>query len=146
MGWPAHINQHNKSMKQLIKLPKVNPAYIISSEDDTMYAVVEYGETLAHIVETIDQTRQTLYYPDGGEMHLENHTLEMIVNRHVTGKTNFDMACMWFEENEFIFLHDRGNGSIELYVENPDKTQLSHFQISQEEINYRAELWKESRG
>lgn len=133
-------------MKHLVKLPQVNPVYIISSEDDNMYAVVEYGDTLAHIVETIDNTRQTLYFPDGAEMHFENTDPQTIVNRHVTGKTNFDMACLWFEENEFIFLHDRGNASIEVYVENPNQTIVSHFQISTDEINYRAELWRESRG
>lgn len=133
-------------MKHLIKLPQVNPVYIVSSEDDSMYAVVEHNETLAHIVDTIDNTRQTLYFPDGAEMHFENHTLDMIVNRHVTGKTNFDMACLWFEENEFIFIHDRGNASIEVYVENPNQTIVTHFQISTEEINFRAELWRESRG
>ena len=131
-------------MKHLVKLPKVNPVYVISSEDDTMYAVVEYGDVLAHIVETIDNTRQTLYFLDGWEMHFENTDLHQVMS-HVTGKTNFDMACLWFEENEFIFLHDRGNASIEVYVENPDQTIVSHFQISTDEINYRAELWKESR-
>ena len=133
-------------MKHLIKLPQVNPVYVISSEDDAMYAVVEYGETLAHIVETIDGTRQTLYFPDGAEMHFENHDLDTIVNRYVTGKTNFDMAYMWFQENEFSFLHDRTSGIIEVYVENPNKTQQCYMDISPEEINYRAELWRESRG
>lgn len=133
-------------MKHLVKLPKVSPVYVISSEDDTMYAVVEYGETLAHIVDTIDNTRQTLYFPDGAEMHFEFTEPQTIVNRHVTGKTNFDMAYMWFNENGFSFLHDRASGTIEVYVENPNKTQLCYMQISPEEINYRAELWRESRG
>lgn len=132
-------------MKQLIKLPQVNPVYVISSEDDAMYAVVEYGETLAHIVETIDGTRQTLYFPDGGEMHFENHDLEHIMNRHVASRTNYDMAWMWFQENGFSFLHDRGNGTIQVYVENPNKTQLCYMDISPEEIDYRAQLWRESR-
>lgn len=132
-------------MKHLVKLPQVNPVYIISSEDDTMYAVVEYGDTLAHIVETIDGTRQTLYFPDGAEMHFQDTDLHQVMS-HVTGKTNFDMACLWFEENEFMFIHDRGNASIEVYVENPNQTIVTHFQISTEEINFRAELWRESRG
>lgn len=132
-------------MKQLIKLPKVSPVYVISSEDDTMYAVVEYGETLAHIVETIDNTRQNLYFLDGWQMHFENTDLHQVMS-HVTGKTNFDMACLWFEENEFSFLHDRASGTIEVYAENPNKTQLCYMQISPEEIDYRAELWRESRG
>lgn len=131
-------------MKHLIKLPEVNPFYIVSSEDDSMYAVVEYGDTLAHIVETIDGTRQTLYFPDGAEMHFQDTDLHQVMS-HVTGKTNFDMACLWFEENEFIFLHDRGNASIEVYVENPNQTIVTHFQISTEEINFRAELWRDSR-
>lgn len=132
-------------MKHLIKLPQVNPVYIVSSEDDTMYAVVEHNETLAHIVETIDGTRQTLYFPDGAEMHFQDTDLHQVMS-HVTGKTNFDMACLWFEENEFMFIHDRGNASIEVYVENPDQTIVTHFQISTDEINFRAELWRESRG
>lgn len=132
-------------MKQLIKMPELRYAYIISSEDDRMYAVVEYGETLAHIVETIDGTRQTLYFPDGGEMHFEDTDLHQVMS-HVASRTNFDMAYMWFLENDFSFLHDRASGTIEVYVENPNKTQQCYMQISTEEINYRAELWRESRG
>lgn len=132
-------------MKHLIKLPQVNPVYIVSSEDDTMYAVVEHNETLAHIVETIDGTRQTLYFPDGAEMHFQDTDLHQVMS-HVASRTNYDMAWMWFQENEFSFLHDRGNGIIEVYVENPNKTHQCYMQISPEEINYRAELWRESRG
>lgn len=132
-------------MKQLIKMPELRYAYIISSEDDRMYAVVEYGETLAHIVETIDGTRQTLYFPDGGEMHFEDTDLHQVMS-HVASRTNFEMAYMWFLENDFSFLHDRASGTIEVYVENPNKTQQCYMQISTEEINYRAELWRESRG
>lgn len=126
-------------------MPELRYAYIISSEDDRMYAVVEYGETLAHIVETIDGTRQTLYFPDGGEMHFEDTDLHQVMS-HVASRTNFDMAYMWFLENDFSFLHDRASGTIEVYVENPNKTQQCYMQISTEEINYRAELWRESRG
>lgn len=132
-------------MKQLIKMPELRYAYIISSEDDRMYAVVEYGETLAHIVETIDGTQQTLYFPDGGEMHFEDTDLHQVMS-HVASRTNFEMAYMWFLENDFSFLHDRASGTIEVYVENPNKTQQCYMQISTEEINYRAELWRESRG
>jgi hypothetical protein len=131
-------------MKHLIKLPQVNPVYIVSSEDDSMYAVVEHKETLAHIVETIDGTRQTLYFPDGGEMHFQDTDLHQVMS-HVASRTKFDMACMWFQENEFSFIHDRGNGSIDVYAENPNKTQLCYFQISNEEISLRAQLWIESR-
>jgi hypothetical protein len=132
-------------MKYLNKLPQVSPVYIVSSEDDSMYAVVEHGETLAHIVETIDGTRQTLYFPDGGEMHFDYHELEDIMNRYVASRTNYDMAWMWFQENEFSFLHDRGNGVIQVHVENPNKTQQCYMQISNDEIDYRAQLWIDSR-
>jgi len=131
-------------MKYLNKLPKVSPVYVISSEDDSMYEVIEHGETLAHIVETIDGTRQTLYFPDGGEMHFQDADLHQVMS-HVPSRTNYDMAWMWFQENEFSFLHDRGNGSIAVYVENPNKTQQCYMEISAEEIDYRAQLWRESR-
>ena len=131
-------------MKNLIKLPEVNPVYIVSSEDDSMYEVIEHGETLAHIVETIDGTRQTLYFPDGGEMHFQDADLHQVMS-HVVSRTNYDMAWMWFQENEFSFLHDRGNGIIQVHVENPNKTQQCYMQISDEEIEYRAQLWRESR-
>jgi hypothetical protein len=131
-------------MKQLIKMPELKYAYIISSEDDRMYAVVEYGEVLAHIVETIDGTRQTLYFPDGGEMHFQDTDLHQVMS-HVPSRTNYDMAWMWFHENEFSFLHDRGNGVIQVHVENPNKTQQCYMQISDDEIDYRAQLWIESR-
>jgi hypothetical protein len=124
-------------------MPELKYAYIISSEDDRMYAVVEYGEVLAHIVETIDGTRQTLYFPDGGEMHFQDTDLHQVMS-HVEGKTNYDMAWMWLQENEFS--HDRENGSIAVYVENTNKTQQCYMQISDEEIDYRAQLWRESRG
>jgi hypothetical protein len=133
-------------MKYLNKLPQVNPVYIVSSEDDSMYQVIEYGEVLAHIVETIDGTRQNLYFPDGSEIHFDYHELEDIMNRYVASRTNYDMAWMWFHENEFSFLHDRGNGIIQVHVENPNKTQQCYMQISDEEIDYRAQLWRESRG
>jgi hypothetical protein len=133
-------------MKYLNKLPQVSPVYIVSSEDDSMYQVIEYGEVLAHIVETIDGTRQNLYFPDGSEIHFDYHELEDIMNRYVASRTNYDMAWMWFHENEFSFLHDRGNGVIQVHVENPNKTQQCYMQISDEEIDYRAQLWRESRG
>jgi hypothetical protein len=132
-------------MKYLNKLPQVSPVYIVSSEDDSMYEVIEHGEVLAHIVETIDGTRQNLYFPDGSEIHFDYHELEDIMNRYVASRTNYDMAWMWFHENEFSFLHDRGNGIIQVHVENPNKTQQCYMQISDEEIDYRAQLWRESR-
>ena len=132
-------------MKYLNKLPQVSPVYIVSSEDDSMYEVIEHGEVLAHIVETIDGTRQNLYFPDGSEIHFDYHELEDIMNRYVASRTNYDMAWMWFHENEFSFLYDRGNGVIQVYVENPNKTQQCYMQISDEEIDYRAQLWRESR-
>jgi hypothetical protein len=132
-------------MKYLNKLPQVSPVYVISSEDDDMYQVIEYGEVLAHIVETIDGTRQTLYFLDGSEMHFQDTGLHEVMS-HAPSRTNYDMAWMWFQENEFSFLHDRGNGIIQVYVENPNKTQQCYMQISDEEIDYRAQLWRESRG
>jgi hypothetical protein len=132
-------------MKYLNKLPQVSPVYIVSSEDDSMYEVIEHGEVLAHIVETIDGTRQNLYFPDGSEIHFDYHELEDIMNRYVASRTNYDMAWMWFHENEFSFLHDRGNGIIQVHIENPNKTQQCYMQISDEEIDYRAQLWRESR-
>lgn len=118
---------------------------MISSMDDSMYAVVEYGETLAYIVETIDGTRQNLYFLDGFEMHFDSTPLDVVMD-NVYGKTNYDMACSWFMENEFSFLFDRGEGIIQVYVENPNKTIQTYMQISDEEIEYRAELWRDSRG
>jgi hypothetical protein len=132
-------------MKYLNKLPKVSPVYVVSSEDDTMYEVMQYGEVIARIVETIDGTRQTLYFLDGSEMHFQDTDIHQVMS-HVASRTNFDMACMWFQENEFSFIHDRGNGTIQVYVENPNKTQLCYMDISPEEIDYRAQLWRESRG
>jgi hypothetical protein len=131
-------------MKHLNKLPEVKWPYIISSEDDSMYEVIEHGEVRAHIVETIDGTRQTLYFLDGIEMHFQDTDLHQVMS-HVASRTNYDMAWMWFHENEFSFLYDRGNGVIQVYVENPNKTQQCYMQISDEEIEYRAQLWIESR-
>lgn len=132
-------------MKHLNKLPEVKWPYIISSEDDDMYEVIEHGEVTAHIVETIDGTRQTLYFLDGSEMHFQDTDLHQVMS-HVPSRTNYDMAWMWFQENGFSFLHDRGNGTIQVYVENPNKTQQCYMDISPEEIDYRAQLWRESRG
>ena len=141
----AVLTNNHYIMKQLIKLPKVKLEYVIASEEDEMYAVVEHKETLAHIVETLDGTRQALYFPNGVVVHFDDTDLHQVMS-HVASRTNFDMACMWFLENGFTIISDRRNGNIDVYVENPDKTQLCYFELSSEEIDLRAKRWIESRG
>ena len=131
-------------MKQLIKMPELRYAYIISSEDDSMYAVVEHKETLAHIVETIDGTRQTLYFPDGGEMHFQDTDLHQVMS-HVPSRTNLQMAWLWFEENGYPVLVDEGNGRMEINVVNMHGTDFIDVLVSNSEMDYRAQLWIESR-
>jgi hypothetical protein len=131
-------------MKHLIKLPQVNPVYIVSSEDDSMYAVVEHSEVRAHIVETIDGTRQTLYFPDGGEMHFQDTDLHQVMS-HVPSRTNFQMAWLWFEENGYPVLVDEGNGRMEINVVNMHGTDFIDVLVSNSEMDYRAQLWIESR-
>ena len=117
---------------------------MVSSMDDQMYNVVEYGVTTALIVETIDNTRQTLFYLDGSEMHFENTELEKVME-HVKERTDFELAWRWFEENGYHVLVDIGNESIEVNVVNLEGTDFVDIQISPSEIEYRARLWKESR-
>ena len=131
-------------MKHLIKLPQVNPVYIVSSEDDSMYAVVEHNEVRAHIVETIDGTRQTLYFPDGGEMHFQDTDLHQVMS-HVPSRTNLQMAWLWFEENGYPVLVDEGNGRMEINVVNMHGTDFIDVLVSNSEMDYRAQLWIESR-
>jgi hypothetical protein len=131
-------------MKHLIKLPQVNPVYIVSSEDDSMYAVVEHSKVRAHIVETIDGTRQTLYFPDGGEMHFQDTDLHQVMS-HVPSRTNLQMAWLWFEENGYPVLVDEGNGRMEINVENMHGTDFIDVLVSHAEMDYRAQLWIESR-
>lgn len=132
-------------MKYLNKLPKVSPVYVISSEDDNMYQVMEYGEVLANLVETIDGTRQTLYFLDGSEMHFENHNLEDIVDRYVNGETDFQMAWKWFEENGYVVRADERNGFLEVEVFNLDETDAIFVGVSKLDIEWRAHLWKEQK-
>ena len=131
-------------MKQLIKMPELRYAYIISSEDDSMYAVVEHNETLAPIVETIDGTRQTLYFPDGSEMHFQDTDLHQVMS-HVPSRTNLQMAWLWFEENGYPVLVDEGNGRMEINVVNMHGTDFIDVLVSNSEMDYRAQLWIESR-
>lgn len=131
-------------MKYLNKLPQVSPVYIVSSEDDSMYQVIEHGEVLAHIVETIDGTRQTLYFLDGSEMHFENTGLHDVME-HAPSKTDFQMAWKWFEENGYVVRADEGNGFLEVEVFNIDKTDAMFVGMSDMEIKYRALRWRESR-
>ena len=131
-------------MKYLNKLPEVKWPYIVSSEDDSMYEVIEYGEVLAHIVETIDGTRQTLYFLDGSEMHFQDTDLHQVMS-HVEGKTNFQMAGAWLKENGYVVRADEGNGFLEVEVFNLDETDAIFVGLSEMEIEYRALKWKESR-
>ena len=131
-------------MKHLNKLPEVKWPYIISSEDDSMYEVIEHGEVTAHIVETIDGTRQTLYFLDGSEMHFQDTDLHQVMS-HAPSRTNFQMAWMWFEENGYPVLVDEGNGRIEINVVNMHGTDFIDVLVAHAEIDYRAELWIESR-
>jgi hypothetical protein len=131
-------------MKYLNKLPRVTYPYIISSEDDDMYQVIEHGEVLAHIVETIDGTRQTLYFLDGSEMHFQDADIYEVM-RHTPSKTEFQMAWMWFEENGYHVSVDEGNQIIVLNVVNLEGTDFIDVVLSESEMNHRAQLWIESR-
>lgn len=131
-------------MKYLNKLPKVSPVYVISSEDDNMYQVMEYGEVLANLVETIDGTRQTLYFLDGSEMHFENTDIYDVME-HAPSKTDFQMAWMWFVENGYVVRADEGNGFLEVEVFNLDETDAIFVGLSETEIKYRAQLWRDAR-
>jgi hypothetical protein len=108
-----------------------------------MYNVVEYGVTTALIVETIDKTRQTLYFLDGSEMHFENTELEKVMS-HVQERTDFELAWRWFEENGYHVLVDMANDTIEVNVVNLDGTDFIDVLVSPSEIEYRARLWKEN--
>jgi hypothetical protein len=131
-------------MKHLNKLPEVKWPYIISSEDDDMYEVIEHGEVTAHIVETIDGTRQTLYFLDGSEMHFQDTDLHQVMS-HAPSKTEFQMAWLWFEENGYPVRADEGNGFLEVEVFNIDRTDAMFVGMSDMEIKYRALKWRESR-
>ena len=119
--------------------------YIISSEDDDMYQVIEHGEVTAHIVETIDGTRQTLYFLDGSERHFQDTDIHEVM-QHAPSKTEFQMAWLWFEENGYHVLADEGNGSMVAEFSNTDGTDTIHVEMSKAEIEHRAQLWRESRG
>lgn len=131
-------------MKYLNKLPKVSPVYVVSSEDDTMYEVMQYGEVIARIVETIDQTRQTLYFLDGSERHFENTDIYDVM-LHAPSKTDFQMAWKWFEENGYVVRADEGNGFLEVEVINLENTDAICVGLSEIEIKYRAQLWRDAR-
>ena len=131
-------------MKYLNKLPKVSPVYVVSSEDDSMYEVIQYGEIIARIVETIDGTRQTLYFLDGSEMHFQDTDLHHVMSQ-APSKTDFQMAWKWFEENGYMVRADEGNGFLEVEVFNIDKTDAMFVGMSEMEIKYRAQLWRDAR-
>jgi hypothetical protein len=144
-GWKHPVlTNTKKTMKHLNKLPQATYPYIISSEDDDMYQVIEHGEVTAHIVETIDGTRQTLYFLDGGVRHFQDTDIHEVM-QYAPSKTNFQMAWMWFEENGYPVLVDEGNGRIELNVVNMHGTDFIDVLVAHAEIDYRAELWIESR-
>ena len=131
-------------MKYLNKLPKVSPVYVVSSEDDTMYEVMQYGEVIARIVETIDGTRQTLYFLDGSEMHFENTDIYDVME-HAPSKTDFQMAWMWLEDNGYVVRADEGNGFLEVEVMNVDGTASTWIGMSERDIQWKAILWRENK-
>jgi hypothetical protein len=131
-------------MKHLNKLPEVKWPYIISSEDDDMYEVIEHGEVTAHIVETIDGTRQTLYFLDGSEMYFQDTDLHQVMSQ-APSKTEFQMAWLWFEENGYPVRADEGNGFLEVEVFNIDRTDSIFVGVSKLDIEWRAHLWREPR-
>ncbi len=131
-------------MKHLNKLPEVKWPYIISSEDDDMYEVIEHGEVRAHIVETIDGTRQTLYFLDGSEMHFQDTDIHEVM-KHAPSKTDFQMAWAWLKESGYVVRADEGNGFLEVEVFNLDETDAIFVGLSEMEIEYRALKWRESR-
>jgi len=127
-----------------IEKVKLSNVYMVSSEDDQMYIVKDYGDVIAHVVETIDGTRQTAFFPDGSEHHFENTPLGAVVYQ-LPSKTDFQMAWMWFEENGYVVRADEGNGFLEVEVFNLDETDAIFVGLSETEIEYRALKWRESR-
>lgn len=109
-----------------------------------MYEVIEHGEVRAYIVETIDGTRQTLYFLDGSEMHFQDTDLHKVMSQ-APSRTEFQMAWLWFEENGYHVIVDEGNQIIVLNVVNLDGTDFIDVVLSESEMNYRSKLWIESR-
>jgi len=66
-------------MKTIVKLPKVSYSLMISSEDDRMYVVMDDGKVIAHIVDTIDNTRQLVHFVDGTERYFEDTSVDEIM-------------------------------------------------------------------
>ena len=64
---------------------------------------------------------------------------------HVPSRTNFQMAWLWFEENGYPVLLDEGNGRMEINVVNMHGTDFIDVLVSHAEMDYRAQLWIESR-
>ena len=131
-------------MKYVAKLPHVHPSYRIPSDDDKMYLVMEYGETMAYIVETIDGTRQSLYFLDGSERHFELTSIEDIA-KLVPSKSKFKMAWSWLEDNGYIVRADEGNGFLEVEVTNMDGTDSVWIGMSELDIEWKAMQWRDSK-
>jgi hypothetical protein len=127
-----------------IEKVKLSNVYMVSSEDDQMYIVKDYGDVIARIVETIDGTRQTLYFPDGSEMHFENTGLHDVME-HAPSKTDFQMAWKWFEDNGYVVRADEGNGFLEVEVMNVDGTASTWIGMSERDIQWKAILWRENK-
>ena len=109
-----------------------------------MYEVIEHGKVTAHIVETIDGTRQTLYFLDGGVRHFQDTDIHQVMS-HAPSMTEFQMAWLWFEENGYHVFVDEGNQIIVLNVVNLEGTDFIDVVLSESEMNYRSKLWIESR-
>lgn len=117
---------------------------MVSSEDDQMYIVKDYGDVIAHVVETIDGTRQTAFFPDGSEHHFENTPLGAVVYQ-LPSKTDFQMAWMWLEDNGYVVRADEGNGFLEVEVMNVDGTASTWIGMSERDIQWKAILWRENK-
>lgn len=127
-----------------IEKVKLSNVYMVSSEDDQMYIVKDYGDVIAHVVETIDGTRQTAFFPDGSERHFENTPLEAVVYQ-LPSKTDFQMAWMWLEDNGYVVRADEGNGFLEVEVMNVDGTASTWIGMSERDIQWKAMLWRENK-
>lgn len=127
-----------------IEKVKLSNVYMVSSEDDQMYIVKDYGDVIAHVVETIDGTRQTAFFPDGSEHHFENTPLGAVVYQ-LPSKTDFQMAWMWLEDNGYVVRADEGNGFLEVEVMNVDGTASTWIGMSERDIQWKAILWRENK-
>jgi hypothetical protein len=77
-------------------------------------------------------------------MHFQDTDLHQVMS-HVPSRTNLQMAWLWFEENGYPVLVDEGNGRMEINVVNMHGTDFIDVLVSHAEMDYRAQLWIESR-